>query len=440
MAQGSGQLSQFGIADETYTNEVQSFDLSTGAPPTGGTFTLTFDGATTAAIAYNAAAAAVQAALEALPNIGAGGVVCAGGPLPATQVTVTFSGAQVQGRNVAALTANLAGLTGGTPVFDWSTTTPGVGYGDYVAPTRFYEFKSEGIQEQKLHMRSAGIRSAARGARSDRRVTVTRGAAGPVTFDVLNKGFSKLLKHCVGKAAVITTPGGGSLSRDHTFTPGDFCDISFTAQKGVPRQQCASGNVDPFSATGCLIPEFTVTSDVDGLLELAIGVDAQQLITSQALAAVSYPASTKLWAFSQMNLTVDGANAPITNFSFQHASGLKLDRYRQRNSPLKRRPIPEGLLGVSGSIEMDYDGHARAVYDKFTAGTPGALVALWRGDLIEGALFFEFEITVPAVVFTGETPTIGSPEVVMQPLPWEAEEDGTNPLFTIRYRTTDTSD
>ncbi len=35
----------------------------TGAP-TGGTFTLTFEGATTAAIAYNAAAAAVESALE----------------------------------------------------------------------------------------------------------------------------------------------------------------------------------------------------------------------------------------------------------------------------------------------------------------------------------------------------------------------------------------
>jgi len=49
------------------TNEVQ--DLTFSATPTGGSFTITFDGETTAAIPYNASNAQVQAALEALPNI-----------------------------------------------------------------------------------------------------------------------------------------------------------------------------------------------------------------------------------------------------------------------------------------------------------------------------------------------------------------------------------
>jgi len=49
------------------TNEVQ--DLVFSASPTGGTFTITFDGSTTAPIAYNASNAAVKAALELLPNI-----------------------------------------------------------------------------------------------------------------------------------------------------------------------------------------------------------------------------------------------------------------------------------------------------------------------------------------------------------------------------------
>lgn len=71
------------------TNEIQSL-VATGG--TAGDFTLTFDGETTAAIAYNANAAAVQAALEGLSNINPGDVVCAGGPLPGTAVTITFGG------------------------------------------------------------------------------------------------------------------------------------------------------------------------------------------------------------------------------------------------------------------------------------------------------------------------------------------------------------
>ena len=39
-----------------------------------GTFTLTYDGQATATISYNASAAEVRSALEALSNIGSGGV------------------------------------------------------------------------------------------------------------------------------------------------------------------------------------------------------------------------------------------------------------------------------------------------------------------------------------------------------------------------------
>ncbi|MFW3477497.1 hypothetical protein [Streptomyces microflavus] len=49
------------------TNEVQTLTVTGG--PTGGTFTITWSGQTTAAIAYNATAAVVQTALEALSNV-----------------------------------------------------------------------------------------------------------------------------------------------------------------------------------------------------------------------------------------------------------------------------------------------------------------------------------------------------------------------------------
>jgi YD repeat-containing protein len=58
-------------------DSVQQVQLTGG--PTGGTFTLSFGGQTTAAIAYNATAATVQAALQALSTIGAGNVLVAGG-------------------------------------------------------------------------------------------------------------------------------------------------------------------------------------------------------------------------------------------------------------------------------------------------------------------------------------------------------------------------
>ena len=92
------------------TNEVQQVSI-TGSP-TGGSFTL-LRGTATGAIAYNASASAVQSALEALPAIGTGNVVCTGGPLPATPVVITYQGA-LTCTNVAAPTVNSNSLTGGT--------------------------------------------------------------------------------------------------------------------------------------------------------------------------------------------------------------------------------------------------------------------------------------------------------------------------------------
>lgn len=103
-------------------NEVQTVSL-TGAP-TGGTFTLIAAGTATAPIPYNAAAAQVQAALAALPSIGAGNITAAGGPLPAA-VTLTYAGAQA-GRNQPDLIANGSGLTGGNaPAVVTTTPTQG---------------------------------------------------------------------------------------------------------------------------------------------------------------------------------------------------------------------------------------------------------------------------------------------------------------------------
>lgn len=111
------------LGELTGTNEIQTLAI-TGAP-TGGTFTLTFGGQTTAAIAFNATAADVQNALEALSTIGDGNILCTGGPLNgAVKVRIEFRG-QLGASNVAQLTSTDS-LTGGTsPATSIATVTGG---------------------------------------------------------------------------------------------------------------------------------------------------------------------------------------------------------------------------------------------------------------------------------------------------------------------------
>lgn len=103
------------------TPEVQTATLPVA--PTGGTFKLTYDGAQTAGIAWNATGATVEAALEALPNLAPADVAVAG-PAGGPWV-VTFA---VDLGNVAMLVADPALLTGpGAPfALNVVQTTPGV--------------------------------------------------------------------------------------------------------------------------------------------------------------------------------------------------------------------------------------------------------------------------------------------------------------------------
>lgn len=118
---GQVRIDPTGVGGSEGTSEVQLVTIS--GVPTGGSFTLTFDGETTAAIAYNATAAAVQAALLALAAFRSGDVVVtgsAGGPY-----TLTFGGDFIA-EDVATLTAT-ASLSGGTsPAVAITTPTPGV--------------------------------------------------------------------------------------------------------------------------------------------------------------------------------------------------------------------------------------------------------------------------------------------------------------------------
>jgi trimeric autotransporter adhesin len=94
------------------TEEIQTLTI-TGSPGSG-TFSIDYAGQRTSMIAYNASAATVQTALEALSNIGVGEAVCTGGDLPGSDVVITFAGS-LSGIDIAALTFNHGTVEETTP-------------------------------------------------------------------------------------------------------------------------------------------------------------------------------------------------------------------------------------------------------------------------------------------------------------------------------------
>jgi len=427
MAIKSGLSAQIGIAEEAYTNEVQSISGSPSA-----TFGLNFDGAlTTVTLTTTATAASIQTALNLLPNIGAGGVACAGGPLP-TAVSVTFSGALVSGRNVPQLSVQGA-VTGLT----FSTTTPGTGYGDGVAPARFLEFVDESIQLTVDRIESTGLRTGNQILRTDRWAANRKGAAGDVNWEVANTGFGLLFKHMFG-ASNITTPPSGVLTRDHTYTLADPIGKSLSVQLGVT--DTGTGTTNPFTYKGAKISSWEFSQALDGIAMLKTSFDAMDEDQTIGLGAASYPASQSLFNFTQAQATVAGANFDVTSITLSYDAALKTDRYFIRTNTLKKEPIRNAFVAFTGSIDCEFTD--LSAYNRFVNGTLAAVTLTYTGPVIEAVgpgYSYQLIWTLPQVRFDGTSPDVGGPDIVPLTLPIKVLWDGTTSPSLV-YRTTDTAD
>lgn len=108
--------------------------LTVGGAPTAGaasTFRISFDGYTTAPIAWSATNATlvsrVDAALEALSSVGTGGVTTAVGTMTAGVGTITITAAGgIAARVVPEMAVAANSLTGAAPTVAIALTTPGV--------------------------------------------------------------------------------------------------------------------------------------------------------------------------------------------------------------------------------------------------------------------------------------------------------------------------
>lgn len=103
--------------DEAVSGNTQAWTLAISGTPTGGTYTITLtdsvNGArTTSALAYNASAATVQAALRLLAGDGLSTTaVSATGSTPNFTHTIQFKGTKAD----ITVTADITSMTGGTP-------------------------------------------------------------------------------------------------------------------------------------------------------------------------------------------------------------------------------------------------------------------------------------------------------------------------------------
>lgn len=305
-------------------------------------------------------------------------------------------------------------------------------YGTYVAATRFWEFNSESLKLDIARNESAGLRSGDRVLRSDHWAAGAKNVTGDIEMDVGNRGFGLLLTTMMLGAVATTSSGTG---KKHAGTIGDLFGDMMTLQVGRPD---LAGTVQPFSYLGCKVADWELTQEVDDFLKVKIGVDGRDETTAQSLVSASAPAMTELYHWGELAITVAGGAFDATKFSLKCNNGLKTDRFHLRGSTLKKEPVEAEKRDITGELMGDFE--SLTAYNRFTGGTVVAIVATWtKTTTYDTALPYKIVLTLNACRFDGETPAVGGPDVLEQPLPFKVLYDGTNSPVMLDYYTADTS-
>lgn len=309
-------------------------------------------------------------------------------------------------------------------------------YGTYVAPTKFIEFTKEGLVKRKVTAQSSGIAAGRLVDLSSRRVVTTKDGGGPVEMEVTTKSMGLLLQSLMG-TTVTPVQQGATTAYLQTHTLADTAGKSLTIQKGVP---LTTGTVTDFSFLGCKVVSAEFSCEVGGMLMATFEFDAKDVDEAQALAAPSYPTMSP-FHFGQMTVKTGTFGAEASRDGIRKVT-LKIerpqatDRYYAGQAGLKKEPISNDKVKLTGSIEMDYVD--TTIADLFVSDAATSLVWEFTGDLIETGQNYLWRATFPAVHFDDTSPTVEGPDVIKPTWNFTGLYDGTN-QSKIEYKSTDTS-
>ncbi|WP_371528375.1 phage tail tube protein [Streptomyces sp. NBC_01283] len=311
---------------------------------------------------------------------------------------------------------------------------PEVTYGTYVAPTKFIEFTKESLVLKKTTAQSAGIAAGRLIALSSRRVLTRREASGSIEFEVTNKSMGVLLQALMG-TSVTPVQQAATAAYLQTHTLADTAGKSLTIQKGVP---LTTGTVTRKNFLGCKVTSGEFSCEVGGMLTGSFEIDGKDVEESSALAAASYSAMSP-FHFGQMAVKTgaygtETALDGIRKVSCKIERPQETERFYAGQSGLKKEPISNDQVKVSGTLESDYV--ATMLDDLHTSDGATSLVWEFVGPLIAATHYQTFRVVLPAIHLDEGPPVVDGFGVVKPSFNYVGLFDGTNP-FKIEYMSTD---
>lgn len=311
-------------------------------------------------------------------------------------------------------------------------------YGTYVAPTKFYEMIKEELQKERSIVQGGGLAAGRFAQLGSQRVTANESGSGSFEMSVPLATFGLILQQLMG-GTVTPVQQGATTAYLQTIPLVDTAGKSLTVQVGKPS---ADGTVNPYTYLGGKITQAEFSCGKDEFLSAKLDMDFKRVVETETLATASYPTTTTTHNFSKMFVKIGAsvgaaANlAGVTKFSLTIGRKMKTDRYYANGDGLKNEPITNDFVDVKGTIEADFMTKADLA-DRWASGAGFALVWEFVDALIATPYFSTIRFELPLCYLDGETPSVDGPDVLNGSFPFTVQSNGTDPVVTVKYTSTD---
>jgi hypothetical protein len=284
-----------------------------------------------------------------------------------------------------------------------------LGYVDEVTPgtavtvSRFSEFESESLTQDFERKTHSGLRT------GRRTLGVNNYAVGRQTFEgdlelvMQTKGHALLTKHLLGSIAT-TTPGGATTARQHLAKVGDLDGKSMTVQVGMYDD---TGTARAKTGAGCKVTKWELSGKESDFLGLKMSIDGMSSTWATAMAVASYPVSPADYFGTQCVVKIAGAEVECEEWTLGADNGLDTERYYMRSlSPGTKKESLEGkaLRSYKGKVKLSFPD--LTAHNRFVNNTVSSLQITYTGAIIEAAIPYSFDISMPDVRWDGSTPTV----------------------------------
>lgn len=303
-------------------------------------------------------------------------------------------------------------------------------------PNRSFEYNpGETMALVRPKLSSSQLAAGRQYQSSARTIASTRAGAGTIpNLEVPNQGFGPILNLLHGETVAPVKIGATSVYKQvHPIGTTDPFKKSVLLQLGKPNIE---GVVEPFSYPGTVLTSLDFSIAVDAWLTANLTADANDEITSVALATFSPPSGLESFPFTKVKVLVNSVEQKLVR-----AATLKIDTPKDTaryylGAEKKAAPLMNALGAGSGSITVDYS--ANTLYKIFEEGKTVPVEMTFTGATVE-ATATELKLVMPACKLEGDSPNVANMGALQQSVNFKIEDNRSEAPITATYVSKDST-